>query len=133
MAKVIPAKKKLKSKKKPIPGREISDAEVSAAMQAFEKITKDRGRLLRLYYEQDEDTRRMIDRMLSAMRRMAGEPYITIRDGKTARTVAVEQELQDRNFIYIAMRILVRLAEMDIQIANFRLPKEICAECGRDT
>lgn len=75
---------------------------------------------------QDEETTVAINRMVAYMARMA--PPITEEDSKVRET---KKSIQVKNQTYIAVRLLVACAKWDIRIANFRLNKKSCADCGK--
>jgi hypothetical protein len=119
-------KKRLVAKKK----AKISDAYIRGELRDFTKRTEERYEGAKTLYDaQDERTRGAVDRMVQKMIEMAGEPVATIKNGKVSRTVKVDVELQEKNFFYIAMRIMVGMAQWDIRVANFVLPGKKCAIC----
>jgi hypothetical protein len=69
-----------------------------------------------LFDVQDEPTREVILRLIEQMEAMVREP----------------SELHHKYFLWIAIRILVALAQMDIRVANFTPLGRHCIECGRN-
>lgn len=81
----------------------------------------------------DESIREIVSWIVEEFRKMEGEPKIVFR-GQTYNAIKGETELleriQERNFSWIAIRLLVACAEWDIRIGNFNLPNNACARCG---
>lgn len=87
----------------------------------------------RILQANDESIREIVSWIVEEFRKMEGEPKIVFR-GQTYNAIKGETELleriQERNFSWIAIRLLVACAEWDIRIGNFNLPNNACARCG---
>lgn len=85
---------------------------------SFEAETERRYAFAKALFDaQDEATQDVILRLVDRMFSMAGEngtPY----------------ELRQKNFLWMSMRMLITLARMDIQVANFTPLGRHCIECG---
>lgn len=72
-----------------------------------------------------------VERMVGKMNEMSGPPKFVI-DGVP---VNVEQQIlnsiQHKLHTWVAVRLLVACAKWDIRIANFKLPANACADCGK--
>ena len=83
---------------------------------------------------QDEKVREAVGRMVDTMKEMAGPPTanLIMPGDKQPTTVNVDESFQDRNFVYIAVRLLLAGAKMDIRVAKLKLSNR-CVEplCGR--
>jgi hypothetical protein len=75
---------------------------------------------------QDDATKAAINRLVAQMAHMA-TPVID----EDATTLAFKKSIQYKTQTYIAVRLLVACAKWDIRIANFKLPKSKCADCGK--
>lgn len=75
---------------------------------------------------QDQETQVAINRMVAYMARMA--PPLVSDD---PRRLEIMRSVQFFNQTYIAVRLLVMCAKWDIRIANFKLSKKTCADCGK--
>jgi hypothetical protein len=109
------------AKKIPIMARYEKDAD---ARYTFAKL---------LFDAQDDATQDVILRLVEKMQHMTGQNYVRIRAGKNETALPIPYDVQQKNFLWIALKMLVTLAEMDIQVANFTPPPNICAECGTST
>jgi hypothetical protein len=107
-------------KKKPKQAPEMSLVEMSARADERYDYAKAIKEL------QDEPTVVAINRMVAQMARMT--PVIVEEDAKKRE---LKKSIQYKNQTYIAVRLLVACAKWDIRIANFKLPKKRCADCGK--
>jgi hypothetical protein len=80
----------------------------------------------------DDSVEEIVGWTVDILRRMEGEPKL-IFEGQTLNAIKGDADLlksiQTRNFRWIAVRMLVASALWDIQIGNFKLPKDKCARC----
>lgn len=121
MAKAVAkAKKKATVKKKQHEPSGLSLAEQEARAEARYEYAKAIKEL------QDDETVVAINRMVAQMQAMA--PPITDEDAKVRE---LKKRISYYNQTYIAIRLLVACAKWDIRIANFKLPKNRCADCGK--
>jgi hypothetical protein len=121
MAKVV-AKAKKKSavkKKKHEPSGMPLDEQMARADERYQYA-------MSIKEIQDEETEVAINRMVAYMARMA--PPITDEDAKIRD---FKKSIQVKNQTYIAIRLLVACAKWDIRVANFKLHKKSCADCGK--
>ncbi len=82
---------------------------------------------------QDDATKQAIREAVKMMAHMAGEPTFRFRGRPVVEDMARLRVIQERNFLWIAVRLLVSCATWDIQIANFKLPTSKCAKCLKPT
>jgi hypothetical protein len=141
MAKPIPVKARTKKKRKAEIQELVSPQGQRKAERALQKYVMEldeRSEKRQVWVDQilavnDESISDVLEIMVDTLKHMEGEPKV-IHEGKTYNAVKGETELlqriQERNFRWIAMRCLVACAEWDIQVANFKLPKDLCARCG---
>jgi hypothetical protein len=71
--------------------------------------------------------------MVEKMHLMAGEPVVKFKGMSIPAEATRLQKLQSENLNWCAVRLFVACAVWDIQIANFKLPDDKCAKCGRKT
>lgn len=86
-----------------------------------------------IYRLQDQATRDAIQEATEMMAYMAGPPTFKFRGRPITEDMPRLRVVQERNFLWIAVRLLVACAEWDIQIANFKLPSGNCARCLKAT
>jgi len=86
----------------------------------------------------DNSILKMVSMIVECLERMSpnkGEPDFTF-EGKTYHLVGAEAEMveriRNRNFRYIAIRLLVACAEWGIRAGNFNLPADSCCRCGKE-
>lgn len=132
MAKAIPKKKVAKKK----PSAAVVEKFIKRELKDLdEKVDERYAWAMKFLRKQDDATREAVSRLVEKMAAMAGRPSakITLPGEKTPTTINVDHSFQERTFIYIAVRLLIVSAGMDIRVAKFKLPKSRCAEplCGR--
>lgn len=74
---------------------------------------------------------KIVYELVENMKRMAGEPSFSYQGVKVPVDEQKLRDLQEKNFTWIAVRLLVACAVWDIQISGFRLPEHACAKCGK--
>jgi len=79
---------------------------------------------------QSDSDRRIVTRLVEQMKRMAGEPRFLFQGQSLQTDEDRLRVLQERNFTWLAVRLLAACATWDIQIGNFKLPTDKCAKCG---
>lgn len=94
-----------------------------------EKVEENYNYAREVYSLQDETTKTAISEAIEMMAHMAGEPTFRFRGRPIVEDMARLRAVQERNFLWIAIRLLVSCAEYEIQIANFKLPAGKCARC----
>jgi hypothetical protein len=122
--KKIPVKKKPKAKL----SSEQFDRFLKRALADYDEETDARYEwALKFMKAQDESTQEAIHRLVNRMVEMAGPPSATVSTPEGPIRVNIEPMIQERNFIYIAIRLMISAANMDIQIAKWKFPRH-CAE-----
>ena len=86
-----------------------------------------------IFLLQDLPTREVITHMTETMQRMAGEPAFRFQGRVITDDMPRLRKIQQQNFLWMAVRLLVACAEWDIQVNNFKLPPGNCARCGTRT
>jgi hypothetical protein len=84
-----------------------------------------------IYLAQDEKTRNVVECMVETMKDMSGPPNFKFRGQSYPADMTRQQFVQDKLFTSFAIRLLTACALWDIQVANFKLPQDRCAKCGR--
>lgn len=84
----------------------------------------------------DQAAADVVDQITESLRKMHPEITDSIPfQGRVFRITPEEASMlrkaRDRNFLYIAVRIMVACSEWNIRIADFKLPKHNCARCGK--
>jgi hypothetical protein len=82
---------------------------------------------LKFLKAQDESTQEAIHRLVNRMVEMAGRPSARVKTPEGTVHVNIEPMVQERNFIYIAIRLMISAADMDVQIAKWKFPRR-CVE-----
>lgn len=138
---------KAKSKKKPVKAKAKRRAEIAEPMSP-EAQRKAERRVKKLLDEMDEraderyeyamkileanpdSVEEAVERMVKTMRHMAGPPRFVV-DGQAINVEPeILERIQRKSHTWVAVRLLVACAKWDIRIANFMLPKKVCADCG---
>ena len=86
-----------------------------------------------IYMLQGASTKEAINRMVTMMSHMAGEPVFKFRGQTITTDLPRLRVIQERNFLWSAIRLLVACAEYDVQVADFKLSPSNCARCGKST
>lgn len=122
-------------KKAPKP---ISESELrklaDAAMEDFKAEAKARyDKAHKVYVKQDDDTQDALDRMVTLLCRIARRNMWVSAGKRGDRLVlTIPDETVYHNMFYMGVEILKDLAIMDIRIANYTPPADLCAECGKE-
>ena len=131
MAKPIPVKAK---KKKQLSATEIEKFIKRTLKDLDEEVDARYAWARKFMKGQDEGTRQAHERIVDVMNNMAGPPtaHILLPGDKHRTAINVDAVLQDRNFYYMATRLILACAKLDIRISKFKFPN-YCAEvdCGR--
>jgi hypothetical protein len=118
--KSIPIKKKKKAKLSP----EQFERFLKRTLADYDEETDARYEwALNFMKAQDESTHEAIHRLVNRMVEMAGPPSATVNTPEGSIRVNIEPMIQERNFIYIAIRLMIVAASMDIQIAKWKFPR----------
>ena len=78
---------------------------------------------------QDDTTKQALREAVKMMAHMAGEPTFRFRGRPVVEDMARLRAVQERNFLWIAVRLFVACGEWEMQIANFKIPAGKCARC----
>lgn len=70
-----------------------------------------------------------VDVLVEQMKRMAGTPIFTYKGSAYPASPSRLLQCQERNFVWIAVRLLAACAVWDVQISGFKLPEDHCAKC----
>jgi hypothetical protein len=120
MPKAIPVKKKAKAKLSP----EQYERFLKRTLADYDAETDARYEwALKFMKAQDEDTQEAIHRLVNRMVEMAGPPSAMVSTPEGPVRVNIEPMIQERNFIYIAIRLMIAAANMDIAIAKWKFPR----------
>lgn len=108
------------------------EREADNALIDLEEEVEQRYKYARkIYDKQDEQTQAAIDHLIGTMEKMAGPPVFIFRGIRMNADTDQHKTIQQKNFMWIAVRLLVACARWDIKIANFKLSKQRCADCGK--
>jgi len=84
--------------------------------------------------ENDDSVADIVGHMVESMERMDGAPRFVF-EGQTFNQIKGESDLLarifNRNYRYLAVRILVALAQLDVRLGAFNFPQKSCVSCGR--
>ena len=132
MAKKIPVRKKVAKKK---PSSAVVEKFIKRELKDLDESVDERyAWAMKFLKRQDDVTREAVNRLVEKMEEMAGPPSakIALPGDKTKTQINVDHSFQERTFIYIAVRLLIAGANVDVRVAKFKFPKR-CAEplCGR--
>lgn len=119
-----------KNAKKKVSEKELH-ALASKAMDEFKAEAKKRHEIARRLYErQDDETQEALDRMTTLLVRIA-KRHMWVGVGKQGDKIVftIPEETVYHNMFYMAVEILKDLAQMDVKIAGFDFPRDVCADC----
>jgi hypothetical protein len=131
VARALPKPKKKVAKKKL--SAEATEKFIKRSLKDLDAEVDERYEFaMKFMKSQDDDTREAISRMVDTMSQMAGRPtaHILLPGEKERTPINVDQMIFERNLFYLAVRLVIACARMDIRIAKFKMPK-LCADCGR--
>jgi hypothetical protein len=125
MTKTIPAK----------PTR--ADGAIKRVQAEFMVASFDRMKSAKAVYDmQDSATRDAIDRMQALLIRIARtRMWVAVENkkGKSERVICdLPHDAIWNNALYMAVQMLKDLSYMDIRVANFNWPVDLCMECGTE-
>lgn len=127
----MPVKKKAK-------GKTVSESELrklgEKAMVDFTAESQARyDKARKLYDRQDADTQDALDRMTSLLCRIARR-HMWVGVGKKGDRIVftIAEEIIFHNMFYMAVEILKDLGQMDVRVAGFSYPNDMCVECHRE-
>src|SRR5215467_7340577 len=86
----------------------------------------------RILKMQNEAVHKIVSEWIEQMQRMAGEPVFLFNGMRIPGDPEKMREMQEKNFVWIAVRLLAACAVWDIQISGFKLPEDACAKCGKE-
>ncbi len=139
MARAIPQKKHATKKKvqkkhsiKSMSQKQI-DREIDRMLKDYDEITDERyDWAKKMLKGQPPELLRCVNRMVAVMKQMSKTANATVTVRGAQIKVNIPEMVQERNFIYCAVRIILALAAIDIQIAGFKAPRA-CAhvDCGK--
>jgi hypothetical protein len=113
-----------------------TDGAIAKAQAEFMVASFDRMKSAKAVYDmQDGNTRDAIDRMQALLIRLARtRMWIVVGENKKGRKERVIADLPHdaiwNNALYMAVQMLKDLSYMDIRVANFTWPVDLCMECG---
>lgn len=106
------------------------DPKLASVVDEFKELSEVRQEIAKDAYDvQDEITQQTIDRITATLQQYA-TGYITAKVNKTAVPVKIDNDFIGMNLFYLAVEIVKDLAFMDIRVAEFEFPEQICASCG---
>jgi hypothetical protein len=110
-----------------------AEREIKKGMATLDEIIDDRYEFAKKVVEaQSSHVQQAIDDLVGKMTDMAGEPVFYYK-GVPVHVADKEvcARMQGKNFYWMAVRLLVACAKWDIQVADFKAPKDECAMCGK--
>lgn len=128
------AKKKQKSApRKRIPEKKLWE-HMDKAMAEFKEASEERyERAMKVYNEQDALTQDALDRMIDILCAIARRHMWVGAGPNSDRVVQViPDQVVKQNMTYMAVEILIDLAQMDVQVEGFKMPKNLCAVCRKE-
>jgi len=111
----------------------IQRAQAEFMVASFDRMTQAKA----VYDMQDAVTRDSIDRMQALLIRLARtRMWVVVGENKKGKKERVICDLPHdaiwNNALYMAVQMLKDLAYMDIRVANFNWPVDLCVECGTE-
>ena len=114
------------------------DGTIKRAQAEFMVASFDRMKSAKAVYDmQDSITRDAIDRMQALLIRLARTRMWVVtgenKKGKKERIICdLPHDAIWNNALYMAVQMLKDLSYMDIRVANFNWPVDMCIECGAE-
>ena len=106
------------------------DPKLASVVDEFKELSEVRQEIAKDAYDvQDELTQQTIDRITATLQQYA-TGYITAKVNRSAVPVKIDNDFIGMNLFYLAVEIVKDLAFMDIRVAEFEFPEQICASCG---
>jgi hypothetical protein len=126
------AKTKVKAKGKKKSSQKKIDREIDRQLSELDEKVDELYKYAKPIYDaQHRSVREAIQRMIEQMKHMTGSPNAVIYiDGDPVR-VNIEEGIQEKSFLYIAVRLLVYASRLDVRVGKFELLPKSCAECGK--
>lgn len=111
------------------------NSRVRETVENFESVSELKFELAREAYDvQDEETQRVIDRILATLQTHA-TGYITVQlqpPHGAIYPVKISNEYLTYNLLWLAMEVVKDLALLDIRVASFEFPPSLCTKCGAE-
>ena len=125
------------AKKKAKPAKKMSEAKLrklaDKALAQFQAEAAERYELaMKVYKQQDSATKDALDRMIDLLCRIARtQMWVGTGTGKRERIVlSIPDQVVRQNMTYMAVEILLDLAQMDVKVEGFRFP-DMCVVCKK--
>lgn len=123
-------------KKKAKPVKRISEAKLrelaKKAMDDFIADAKKRyNHAHEIYKQQDADTQDALDRIIALLCQITRRNmWVQVGAREDRLVLTIPDETIYNNMFYMAVEIIKDLAVMDIRVANYKHPANLCAMCG---
>ena len=122
--------------KKKADKRKVTDEQLRKAAQSvmdeFKAESEARYRKAKKHYNsQDDDTQEVLDRITTHLLRIARK-HMWVGVGNDKIVMQIPEEIIYHNMFYMAVEILKDLALMDVRVANYTFPADVCVECGKE-
>lgn len=124
-----------KKKRKEITRKKVSEAKLwklmDKALDDFKAASEERyERAMLVYNEQDANTQEALDRMIELLCSIARRRMWVGTGPQSDKVIAeLPDQVIKQNMTYMAVEILIDLAQMDVQVENFKMPDNLCAIC----
>lgn len=135
--------KAIKKKSKTLkvkPTKRVSEAKLrelgDQALAEFQEASQDRyDRAMVIYEAQDNETKDALDRMIDLLSGIARKRMWVGagRHSDSRLVMTLPDQVIRHNMTYMAVEILKDLAQMDVRVASFKFPKDLCIVCNRPT
>lgn len=127
------AKAKAKKKKALDPKEQhLSEKEIKQGLAILDEMIDTRYEYAEKILEgQSQSVKHAVEEMIEIFEAMAGPPDFRYKGVRIhAGDAQVEHRMQLKLFRWIAVRLMVACAKWDIRVADLKLPKKLCADCG---
>jgi hypothetical protein len=133
------AKAKAKKKRRAEIERTMSSAEqrkferrVKQVLDDFDELADERYAYAKKILDANPpEVNEIVERLAEKMRQMAGEPRLKVDGIFVNYDAGVLERINHKLHVWSAVRLLVAAAQWDIRISGFKLPKKMCARCGK--
>lgn len=115
--------------------RIVSEKELWATadkvLKEFQESSEERyERAMKVYNAQSPQTQDALDRMVDLLSGIARKHMrVKLKGAEEVAVVILPDQVIRQNMHYMAVEILIDLAQMDVQVEDFAMPPNMCAVC----
>lgn len=130
----MPVVAKKKPRRVPISEKVLWKA-ADKSLKEFQASSEERyAQAMKVYDAQSPNTQDALDRMIDLLSGIARRKmWVGVRGRQDERVVmTLPDQVIKQNMTYMAVEILLDLAQMDVQVEDFKMPANLCAVCKNE-